>query len=614
MSLSPGIRLRLPQIIEHWRFFRRMRVMRRREALLVLGLSTVTVIAETGGMAMILPVLSFVEQGRDVAVFRQSSQFAEILVSIYERLSLPVNLPSLSAVAFLLICLRQFINYFNFIELERIKWNIGRRLCTRVFEAILGSKASNIATFKAGDFGLIADYECQGTAALARIYGTIWMQILSFLAYGSVLLWTAPVASLIAGFVIGVSMLSLRFILKKAKRLSNIALDIRHQYGNFLNERFRAWKLIKLGNTLAVETERAVSIQARVVSNQVHTAQTSGISGLVLVPTISFILLATLYAFVEVFHLNIATIVLFILVMIRLAPVSQALQRQWVLLTQYSPSLDRTRDVLKDAVLHVERLDVGAPITGLEREIRFERVTFSYPERAVPALSDVSIAIPARRLTALVGRSGAGKSTLVDLIPRLIDTSEGRILLDGMDIKSISLRTLRGAVSYVPQQPFLFDASVADNIRYCCPAASDEDVIEAAQKANAHDFISEMPDGYGTLLGDGGAKLSGGQKQRIVLARAFLTKAQILILDEPTSGKRRFRRLSSIWRASTPLRSSSLLIACPRCETPTLSFIWKAVVSAAQAQRLKCLLRCSSPHMRWSLALRRVQQRDCYGW
>jgi ABC-type multidrug transport system fused ATPase/permease subunit len=108
-------------------------------------------------------------------------------------------------------------------------------------------------------------------------------------------------------------------------------------------------------------------------------------------------------------------------------------------------------------------------------------------------------------------------------------------LLDGMDIKSISLRTLRGAVSYVPQQPFLFDASVADNIRYCCPAASDEDVIEAAQKANAHDFISEMPDGYGTLLGDGGAKLSGGQKQRIVLARAFLTKAQILILDEPTS-------------------------------------------------------------------------------
>ena len=253
-------RLELPQIAEHWRFYRRMRVIRVREALLVLMLSTVTVLAETGGMAMILPVLSFVERGRDVANFEHSSRLAAAVVTFYQHFSIPVSLLSLSSVAFLLICFRQLVNYFNSVEIERIKWNIGRRLCARVFEAILGSNATNIGMFKPGDFSLTADTECQATAALARAYGTIWMLILSFLAYGAVLLWTAPAASLVAGLVIGISMFALRFILKKAKRLSVVALDVRHRYTNFLNERFRAWKLIKLANSLGFETAKAAEI------------------------------------------------------------------------------------------------------------------------------------------------------------------------------------------------------------------------------------------------------------------------------------------------------------------------------------------------------------------
>ena len=234
------------------------------------------------------------------------------------------------------------------------------------------------------------------------------------------------------------------------------------------------------------------------VDNQVHTLRTAGLLGLIFVPAISLFLLGTLYSFVEIFNLDVATIVLFILIMVRLAPVSQALQKQGMLITQFSPSFERVRDVVNRAAEQAERLDVGVTIAQLRQEIRFENVTFQYPERTVNALSDVSIEIPARRLTALVGPSGAGKSTFVDLIPRLIDPARGRISIDGVDIESVLLRSLRGLMSYVPQQPFLFDATVSENIRYCRPTASDAEVMEAARSANAHDFIVALPDRYNT--------------------------------------------------------------------------------------------------------------------
>jgi ABC-type multidrug transport system fused ATPase/permease subunit len=532
---KPILRFKVPQIAEHWRFFRRMRVLRIREVLLVIGLSTLTVVAETGGMAMLLPVLSFVERHGDLTSFEHSSRIAAFVVRTYNYLSIPLSLLSLSAAAFFLIFLRQIINFYNSIEIERVKWAIGQRISLKVFEAIFGSSATYINKFKPGDFTLTAEYECQATAALARIYGTIWTQLVAFAAYGAVLIWSAPIASLVGGTVIGCLMLSLRFTLRRAKKLSMVALDIRHQYGNFLNERFRAWKLIKLANALDHELGNAAEIQQRVVANQVRTVRTGGLNSLIFVPVITLFLLGTLFLFVEILHLDVATIVLFIVVMLRLTPVSQALQKQVLMLTQFAPSFEHIRKVMSEAKISHENPDDGVELKPLSREIRFENITYKYPDRMVPALVDISVSIPSQRFTALVGRSGAGKSTFVDLIPRLINPAQGRISLDGVDIKTGSLRSLREMIAYVPQQPFLFSATVADNIRYCRPEANDEDVVRAARQANAHDFIVELPQGYDTQVGDSAANLSGGQKQRIVLARAFLSKAPILILDEPTS-------------------------------------------------------------------------------
>jgi ATP-binding cassette subfamily B protein len=166
--------------------------------------------------------------------------------------------------------------------------------------------------------------------------------------------------------------------------------------------------------------------------------------------------------------------------------------------------------------------------------VEFEHVTFSY-EPGKPVLQDISFVAEAGQMVGLVGPSGAGKSTLVQLLSRFYDVDEGEVLIDGHDLREVSLRSLRQQIGVVLQEPFLFHGTVAENIAYGVPDAAPNDIVAAAKAANAHDFVVNLPHGYDTLVGERGQLLSGGERQRVSIARAVLKNPRILILDEATS-------------------------------------------------------------------------------
>lgn len=175
------------------------------------------------------------------------------------------------------------------------------------------------------------------------------------------------------------------------------------------------------------------------------------------------------------------------------------------------------------------------PLEAVKGEIELEDVSFEYPDDHNRVLSHIGIHVKPGESVALVGPSGGGKSTLCNLIPRFYDVTSGRILIDGQDIKGLTLKSLRSQIGVVQQDVYLFSGSVYENIEYGRPGATREEVIEAAKLAGAHEFISQLTSGYDTYVGERGVKLSGGQKQRISIARVFLKNPPILILDEATS-------------------------------------------------------------------------------
>ena len=188
--------------------------------------------------------------------------------------------------------------------------------------------------------------------------------------------------------------------------------------------------------------------------------------------------------------------------------------------------LDSSVDIIENENL--------AKLNILDGEILLDQVNLSYKDSDL-ILKKISLSLPPNSITALVGPSGSGKTSILNLIPRFFDPQEGTISIDGQNIKDVKLSSLRSAIALVSQEPILFDISIGDNIAYGNKTASNEDIINAAKSASAHDFILKLPAGYDTLVGEKGYSLSGGQKQRLSIARAFLKDAPILLLDEATS-------------------------------------------------------------------------------
>lgn len=364
----------------------------------------------------------------------------------------------------------------------------------------------------------------------------IWMDVVACVFYVALLFSMDVQLTLVSLCVFPLYILWMRTFGVESKRTSKQVQEAMEEFSGDLQERVAGYALVKSFASERREA-RAFYANARSLYDLVmENARITNLSSTLVQWLTEMATLALIwYGGYRIFkgESTIGEVIAFILLLRQLYfPVNRISEMNTVLHNSLA-AIERIFEVFDTAPEVTER-QKARRLPRLSGEIGFEGVDFGYtPERLV--LSGIDLRIRAGEVLALVGPSGAGKTTLVQLIPRFYDPTAGHVLADGIELRDVTLRSLRGQIGIVAQDTILFSGTVRENILYGKPDASDDDLLAVARAAHVEEFVAELPEGYDTLLGERGTKLSGGQRQRIAIARAFLIDPRILILDEATS-------------------------------------------------------------------------------
>lgn len=435
--------------------------------------------------------------------------------------------------------IKGFSTYFQQLLTRNVENNILIDIQRKLFAKLLVSDVSFTTNYSTGK--IISHFTNDVNvmrSSMSSVLTTIVREFLSLVFLMSLIFYYIPKLAIITFFIFPIAVLPIYFLGKKMRKISTTTQKELGIFTSQLDETIEGIKVVKAHNAENIETKRVFNITENLKKLYRKSVRNDSLISPIM-ETLGGVALAVIIAYGghEVINGKISTGTFFLFIT--------------AVLSSYKPmkSITKLNNQMQQGLAAAMRifniLDTDPKIIAESDDkniiiskgnIKFDKVEFYYPNSEGKALKEVSFSLEKGKIYALVGKSGSGKTTIMNLILRFYDATKGKITIDNHSIKDFSFENLRSQIAYVSQEIFLFDDSVKANICYGLSGdITDDEIIEAAKKAEAHTFISELEQGYDTVIGPKGCLLSGGQKQRIVIARSFLRNAPILLLDEATS-------------------------------------------------------------------------------